>query len=79
MTAARTSPPRCTATNTGFSGVPRPRLPVEVYVSESLAGRFGTSGGEDPWGGAEPGTFVVTYDADGDEVTRMTLAVGDAP
>ena len=56
-----------------------PASRVEVYESASLAERFSASGGDDPWGGATPGTFVIAYDNAGDEVTRLTLAVGDAP
>lgn len=47
---------------------------ARVYHSDWLAGVFG----DDQWGGADPGTFLVTFNAS-DPVTRIVIATGENP
>lgn len=47
---------------------------ARVYTSVWLAEQFD----DDQWGGAEPGTFVVTFNAS-DPVTRIVIATGNTP
>ncbi len=47
---------------------------ARVYTSAWLAGLFGA----EQWGGADPGTFLVTFNASG-EVTRLVIATGNNP
>lgn len=47
---------------------------ARVYHSDWLAGVFG----DEQWGGADPGTFVVTFNAS-DPVTRIVIATGNNP
>ena len=47
---------------------------ARVYHSDWLAGVFGGA----QWGGADPGTFTVTYNATA-PVTRIVIATGENP
>lgn len=47
---------------------------ARVYTSTWLADLFG----DERWGGADPGTFTVTFNASGD-VTRLVIATGNNP
>ncbi len=52
---------------------PTPGRTVDVFISESLRGRFT---GETVWGGAPPGTFAATYAAAEGRILSLRLAVG---
>ena len=52
-----------------------PELIVDLYLSESLKGRFES----DVWIGGEPGNFIVIYGVYDDRVPRIVIGTGNNP
>ncbi len=58
-----------------YSPEGRPETTVRVFSSASLATAFS----QDPWGGADAGTFTVQYNMRDGRVTRLIIALGNNP
>jgi hypothetical protein len=52
-----------------------PELMVDLYLSESLKGRFGSY----VWIGGEPGNFIVIYAVYDERVARIVIGLGNYP